>query len=258
MKEIKIALVTLIAASFASQASSDKKASYVTIGVGSQYAPEYTGSNKYDVNTLPYFGWTYDDWSVNTDKGIVYSHQFSNGVYLGQALGYSLGRTDSGNTWLQEGSDKLKGMGKINTVMNTTTTAGWWMAPWIGFEGNITAPLTESQGMQYKIKLNVVLFANDTDTLLISTERKYGDARYNNTWFGVNENQSTHSGYRSFNAGSGLNSVNYDINWQHTFNDNWSGYADLGYITLADRVSSSPIVQKDEYLLFTVGAFYTF
>ena len=83
MKEIKIALVTLIAASFASQASSDKKASYVTIGVGSQYAPEYTGSNKYDVNTLPYFGWTYDDWSVNTDKGIVYSHQFSNGVYLG-------------------------------------------------------------------------------------------------------------------------------------------------------------------------------
>ena len=90
------------------------------------------------------------------------------------------------------------------------------MAPWIGFEGNITAPLTESQGMQYKIKLNVVFFANDTDTLLISTERKYGDARYNNTWFGVNENQSTHSGYRPFNAGSGLNSVNYDINWQHT------------------------------------------
>jgi outer membrane scaffolding protein for murein synthesis (MipA/OmpV family) len=45
-------------------------------------------------------------------------------------------------------------------------------------------PLTESQGVLYNIGLNVVLFNNDSDTLTVSTIRNYGDARYNNTWFG--------------------------------------------------------------------------
>jgi len=210
------------------------------------------------VDMAPYFEWTKNSWSVNSEKGIAYTYQFDNGFYLGQTLGYSLGRTDDGDSWLQEGSDKLKGMGKINAALNTTTTAGWWMAPWIGFEGNVTAPLTENQGMQYKIKLNVILFNDDTDTLIASTERQYGDSRFNNTWFGVSESQSARSGYKAYNASSGLNSVDYGINWQHSFNDNWSGYADLRYTTLADRVSNSPIVQKDNYFLFTVGAFYTF
>ena len=125
MKEIKIALVTLIATSFASQASSDKKASYVTIGVGSQYAPEYTGSNKYDVNTLPYFGWTYDDWSVNTDKGIVYSHQSVMAFTWGKLWGIPLAARIAETPGFRKALNKLKGMSKINTVMNTTTTAGW-------------------------------------------------------------------------------------------------------------------------------------
>ncbi|WP_462216696.1 MipA/OmpV family protein [Klebsiella pneumoniae] len=244
--------------SFSSQAASENTTSSVTVGLGAQYAPEYTGADKYNTNVLPYIEWSNDTWFLNSEKGAGYNWQFDNGIYIGQALGYSVGRTDKGNSWIQEGSNKLKGMGKIKPALTSTTTAGWWVTPWVGFEGNIIAPLTDSQGMQYNVKINLVLFSNDTDTLTVSSEGKYGDARFNNTWFGVNERQSTNSGYSKYNAGSGINSIDYTINWQHAFTDTWSGYADFRYTTLSNRVNRSPIVKKDDYITFTIGALYTF
>lgn len=43
MKEIKIAIATLVILSFSSQAASENATPSVTIGLGAQYAPEYTG-----------------------------------------------------------------------------------------------------------------------------------------------------------------------------------------------------------------------
>ncbi|MGV4247575.1 hypothetical protein [Citrobacter freundii] len=48
MKEIKIAIATLVILSFSSQAASENATPSVTIGLGAQYAPEYTGADKYN------------------------------------------------------------------------------------------------------------------------------------------------------------------------------------------------------------------
>ncbi|EKY3917388.1 MipA/OmpV family protein [Enterobacter hormaechei] len=257
MKEIRVALVTLIVLPFSSQAALQSSGSEITIGAASQYAPKYTGSDKYTWQVAPFFEWRKGDWSLNSEKGVSYLHEFDNGLYLGQTLGYSAGRTDE-DSWFQEGDKTLRGMGKIQTALTTTSTMGWWMTDWLGFEGNIIAPLTESQGMQYNIKLNAVLFNDNNDTVMLSTERKYGDARFNNTWFGVNDKQSADSGFNKYSAGGGLNAVDYSINWQHSFNETWSGYADLRYTSLPDRIRHSPISDKGDYFTFTIGAFYTF
>lgn len=258
MKELNTILSTLFLLPSVTYAASDINKSEITVGIATQYAPQYMGADKYDATVVPYFDWTNGTWFVNSEKGVGMTHSFDNGFYLGQALGYTWGRTDDDDSWLQDGSKHLKGMGKIKTALNSTTTLGWWMAPWLGFEGNIIAPLTESQGVLYNIGLNVVLFNDDSDILTVSTIRNYGDARYNNTWFGVSEKQSANTGFRQFNADWGLTSVDYGINWQHSFSQNWSGYADLRYTTLANRVSHSPVVDKEDYFTFTVGAFYTF
>lgn len=258
MKEIKIALTALIAVSLTAQASLENHTSEVTIGVGAQYAPEYAGSNKYDLNAVPFFEWKNDSLFLNTEKGLGYIYEYDNGAYIGQSLGYSAGRTDGSGSWLQEGSKKLKGMGKINAAMTTTTTLGWWVLPWIGYEGNIIAPLTDSQGMQYTAKVNLVVFNDDSDTVTLSTEGKYGDSRFNNTWYGVSDRQSAQSGYHKYKIGSGLTSINYGINWQHSFNENWSGYSDINYTSLENKVGESPFISKSDYVTFTVGVFYTF
>lgn len=258
MKELNAILPAIFLLPFATYATTDVNKSEVTVGLGAQHAPQYMGSGKYEVTVAPYFEWTNENWFVNSEKGVGITHLFDNGFYLGQALGYTWGRTDDDGSWLQDGSRHLKGMGKIKTALNSTTTLGWWMTSWIGFEGNVIAPLTESQGVLYNIGLNVILLNDDSDTLTFSTIRNYGDARYNNIWFGVNDKQSANTGFKQFNSDWGLTNVDYDINWQHTLDGNWSGYADLRYTTLANRVSHSPIVEKDNYLTFMIGAFYTF
>jgi outer membrane scaffolding protein for murein synthesis (MipA/OmpV family) len=69
-----------------------------------------------------------------------------------------------------------------------------------GSRGNVIAPITDSQGMQYNLKANFLVVNNETDTLTLSTTAWYGDARFNNTWFGVNEKQSLHSSFQKYNA----------------------------------------------------------
>jgi len=258
MNKSSLCLLPLIVAPLFAMASLKPAESEYVIGLAGQYAPEYAGSDKYDADMAPYFSWRNQTFQIDVVNGISYSKEFNNGIYLGQSLGYSLERSDDNETWLQDGSRKLKGMGKIKMAMTSTSKVGWWMAHWIGFEGDVIAPLTDSQGMQYNLKLNLIMFEGHNDTVTFNVERNYGDARYNNTWYGVNESQSVQSGYKQYKSGSGLNNTNYGINWQHSFSDAWTGYADLNYTVLADRISKSPIVDKDNFFTFTIGAFYSF
>ena len=258
MKKLNTTLPTILLLSFATHAEPDINKSDITVGLGTKYAPKYMGSDKYNSTIAPYFDWTNGIWFANSAKGVGLTYSFDNGLYLGQALGYAWGRKDDDSAWFESGSSHLKGMGKIKTTASSTTTLGWWMTPWIGFEGNVIAPLTDSQGALYNIGLNVILFHSDSDTLLVSNIRNYGDARYNNTWFGVTDKQSANTGFKQFTPDGGSSSVDYAINWQHTFDQNWSAYADLRYTTLANHVRYSPVVEKDDYMTFDVGAFYKF
>lgn len=258
MKNFIISVSTLMIIPFLANASAHYEKSEFTVGLAGQYGPEYTGSDKYDTDIAPFISWRNGDYYMDVVNGLGYITEFDNGFYLGQNLGYSLGRSDNSNTWLQQGSKNLRGMGKIKAAMTTTSTLGWWMTHWLGFEGNIEAPLTDSQGIQYSIKLNAILFDDNTDTITVSVERNYGDARFNNTWYGVNKRQSQESGLNRYSAGRGLNNTDYAINWQHVFTDSWIGYSDLHYTALADRISDSPIVDKNDAFTITLGAFYTF
>ncbi|MGU5952305.1 MipA/OmpV family protein [Klebsiella pneumoniae] len=248
----------MAAISFSSLAYSSDNTSQITVGLGAQYSPKYEGSDKYNTDLAPFVEWTDGTWFVNSLQGVGLNHEFNNGFYVGQSLGYSLGRTDDNDSWLRQGSDKLKGMGKIKAAMTSNTKLGWWITPKFGIEGNITAPITDSQGMNYSAKVNYLLFNNDYDTITLSAEGVYGDSRFNNTWFGVNKNQSIKSGYKQYKSGSGLTNINYDINWNHTFNERWTGFAAVNYFMLQDKVKESPIVQKNNYVVFTLGALYKF
>lgn len=260
MNKSSICLLPLLfiplSASVSASLTSDKP--HFIVGLVSQYAPEYAGSDKYESYYAPYFSWRYNSFKIDAAQGISYLKAFSNGTYVGQSLGYSLGRSDSAATWLRDGSEKLKGMGKIKSAMTTTSKFGWWMAQGIRFEGNVIAPLTDSQGLQYNLKLDVVVFESHDDTLLFNVQRNYGDARYNNTWYGVEENQSVLSGFEKYRAGSGLNNTDYGIDWRHSFSDAWTGYANAHYTVLADRIRKSPLVNKDDFLTFTLGVSYSF
>lgn len=125
----------------------------------------------------------------DTFRGIGYHLQNDAGLYVEHSLGVNPGRSDRNSGW-REGSDKLKGMGKIDPSVNTTLTVGWALTPWLQLEGAATLPLSDSQGGQYRTALTVIPFQSSRDTLVVQSAALFGDARYMNRFYGVNREQS--------------------------------------------------------------------
>lgn len=229
----------------------------ITVGVGVEQTAKYSGSDEETYSVLPYLKLQHGNFYLDSEKGLGYEYSWDNGLYAGEALGYSTGRDDSDADW-KSGSDKLKGMGKIKAAINSTSTLGWNVNPYLAFEGNIIAPLTDSQGMQYNAGIKFKLLDTQSDTLELSSKANFGDSRFMNTFYGVNAQQSANSGFSEYKTGSGMYSYDAGLSWTHAFNDNWWTYANVTYTQLTSKVKNSSIVKRDNNTDVTLGLFYSF
>ena len=237
--------------------AADGSTTEFTLGVGIQSSARYSGSDESDYSVLPYLRIQHENYYLDSEKGMGYQYSWDNGLYAGEALGYTTGRTESNDDW-RAGAEKLKGMGNIKAAINSTSTLGWSINPFLSLEGNIIAPLTDGQGMQYNTGLKFTLLDTSSDTLEISAKANFGDARFMNTYYGVNGRQSAATGFAKFNTGGGLYSYDSGLSWTHSFNENWSGYANVTYNRLTSKVKNSPVVKCSNSTDFAFGVFYTF
>ena len=234
-----------------------ESATDITVGLGVQEAEKYSGSNEDSYSVLPYLRIQQGNFYLDSEKGLGYEYTWSNGLYAEEALGYSTGRTESDSEW-RAGSDKLKGMGKIKAAINSTSTLGWKINPYLAVEGNVIMPLTDSQGMQYNAGMKFKLLETSTDKLELSSKANFGDARFINTFYGVNAEQSANSGFRKYHTGGGFYGYDAGLSWTHAFNDNWWSYANVTYTQLSSKAKNSSIVKRDDSTNVTLGIFYSF
>lgn len=228
-----------------------------TVGLGYGSGMKYSGSDERSSSVVPYFSLQYDSYFLDSAEGLGFTLDLNNGFYYTQALGYSSGRVDKDSD-SRDGSDKLKGMGKIKQALTSSSTIGWSYNDALVFEANLTAPLTDSQGVTYRAGVKYRLWSDERDTLVVSTNANFGDARYNNTYYGVSREQSERTGFKKYKAGTGLYSVDANLAWTHSFNDNWWSYAEVNYTHLDKNVSKSDVVFKDNQTEFLFGVLYSF
>ncbi|ELY3982100.1 MipA/OmpV family protein [Cronobacter muytjensii] len=228
-----------------------------TVGLGYGSAMKYSGSDERTSSAVPYFNIQYGPYFIDSSEGIGFKLTWGEGFYYTQSVGYSSGRADKDSD-TRDGSDKLRGMGKIKEAGVSSSTIGWNFGDSFVIEGNVTAPFTDSQGVSYRAGVKYSLWSDDKDTLVISTNANFGDARYNNTFYGISRKQSERTGFNKYRAGSGLYSVDAGLSWSHVFSDNWWTYAEATYAHLDKNVNRSDIVFKNEQTEFLVGLFYSF
>lgn len=161
------------------QTSSD----YLTIGAGGRYAPRYSGSDKQVWQGVPVLQVRKGAFFIDAQKGIGYDLQNDSGVYLEHTLGYDLGRADENASW-REGANNLKGMGEIDTSLNTGLAVGWQITSWLSVEGKATLPVTDSQGVNYQASVTLLPLQTSQDTIAFQSASLFGDSRYLNTWYG--------------------------------------------------------------------------
>ncbi|WP_212408236.1 MipA/OmpV family protein [Erwinia sp. E602] len=257
MKQLISMAVTTVAVISCPVIAAENVDSVITLGIGYSYSNKYSGSDESSSSAIPYFRMEKGIWFADSYSGLGLDLDWDNGVYFTQAIGYSLGRAAKGGEW-RSGSRKLKGMGNIKFALVSSSTLGWQVNPWLAVEGNVTAPLSDGQGLNYRTGAKFSLWSGRQDTLVLSSNAHFGDARYNNLWYGVSHAQSQHTGYQRYHATSGLYSVDASLSWVHHYSDNWWSYAEFTYTRLTDNVNHSPIVFTKNGTDVGLGLLYSF
>jgi len=228
-----------------------------TLGVGVQNAPRYSGSDKRHTEIAPVLQARDGAFFLDGMKGIGYDLQSDNGLYLEHTLGYSLGRTDKDSGW-RDGSKELKGMGNIKATMNTSVVVGWQATSWFSVEGKATLPLTDGQGGQYQASFTVLPWQDETDTVALQSAALFGDSRYVQTFYGVNEKQSERSGYKRYQPDCGFYGINTELTWSHQFTPHWATALIGGYTWLDDHAADSPLVHRRDQTTLSAAVLYNF
>lgn len=256
-KVLYMSVPLLMVVASAAQADDDTASDSLTVGLGGQYAPRYSGSDKQVWQVVPVLQGRKGAFFGDAQKGVGYDLQNDSGWYFEHTLGYDPGRADKNSGW-REGANNLKGMGDIDATLNTGLAVGWQAAPWLSMEGKATLPLTDSQGASYQASVTLIPVQNNQDTIAFQSAALFGDSRYLNTWYGVSEQQSRRTGYRRYAAPGGFYGVDTSLTWSHQFDAHWGTVLSADYTWLGDHANQSPIVMRRNEGSATAAITWTF
>lgn len=229
----------------------------LTVGVGGQSAPRYSGSDKRQWQVLPLVQARDGAFFFDSVKGLGYDLQSDTGLYLEHTLGYSLGRSDRDSGW-RDGADNLRGMGNIKAAVNTALAVGWIATPWLSLEGKATLPLSDGQGGHYQTSATLIPLQNDKDIVAFETAALFGDSRYMNTFYGVSSPQSLRTGYARYRAAGGFYGIDSNLTWSHQFTSHWGSAVSAEYTWLGYHAGHSPIVHRRNNTTASLAVLYTF
>ena len=214
----------------------------VDLGVGAAVRPVYPGDDRYRMMAGPSVSIRYRDRVfVSTGEGLGVDVVDTRHLQIGVALGYSLGRQQSGDAF------HLRGLGDIPVSASALVFANYVVSkdfPLVlraaarrdiggtdGWSGTFSVymPLPGSSKRFH-------WFAGPTLTV--------GDARYMRRWFGVTAAQAARSPYGVYDAHAGLKSYGAGLSAMWFMRKHWFLDVDAAVEALVNGAGHSPITQQ--------------
>jgi len=257
-----IAFSSLMAMSFSAQAQ-DKTApepeSTAVVGAGVFYAPEYIGAKKNRFGPAIYGEYqNKNGFFASTMRGVGFGTKVDN-FSLSAALGYRTGREDSRDSKSLFSSDDLKGMGNISGSATANLHADTSFGPGIKASFNANLALSHREnGNAYTFGLAAPVFQTAADKVEIGGNLTYGDAKYNQTYFGVTPTQSANSGYKAYSVKAGFSQATANVAWTHVIDKNWSVRSAVGVSQVMGDAGDSPLAKKKTNPLLISTVNYAF
>lgn len=224
----------------------------VRIGAFGLYAPEYEGSDNYQVKGVPFLGITWRDTVfLNARNGLGAYVLNRHDVKLGLSVGYSFGRDE-------DDSDDLDGLGDVDGGA-TANALFKWKIDAISFNAHYEQQFTgEDTGFQVHLGLGYDLMPARKFMLKPSVRTSFASSDYMEAYFGVSSNQSDRSGLREYDTDAGFKSVGAQITAIYRLTHHWGIQASTGYDRLVDDAADSPVVKDENQFRIGMGLSYTF
>lgn len=228
--------------------------------------PSYLGDDDSQLTAFPDLRLEYGDrFFASLLTGIGYNVVRTEHWRAGPVVRYVFGRDEQDGNPLRIAGDEptdLLGLGDINGSIEAGGFVAYESGPWkTKFE--LRQDIGEGhEGLvaQFETKLTgqVSVFGKPS-YYSVGPEVLYGDASYNQAYFGITSQQSLTSGLSPFVADSGLVSYGLHGNIVRPLNDKWSLGAFGGYDKLANDVRFSPlIIERGDENQFIGGVFINY
>ncbi|MBB3122254.1 MipA/OmpV family protein [Pseudoduganella violacea] len=256
---VLLTLPALLAPS--AQAEEAKPGNVLTLGGGVAVGPRYSGSDENQVG--PVLGIDYamaNGFYASTLRGLGYGRSFDK-LNLNAGIGVRGERKEKDTQKFggSSGSPKLRGMGDIKASATALFGASYAIAEGFEISTRLELPISHREnGKTLNIGASGVLYNQGRDTVTLSASTSFGDAKYNQTYYGVSAVQAAHSGYRAYKPKSGLYEAEIGVSWERKLGKNWGVTTMLGATTLLGDAKNSPIVFRKTSPTGAVYASYSY
>jgi outer membrane protein len=256
---VLLALATLCTSALAQETPGGADSWKFSAGLGLMSHSKYPGSSGTETAVLPMLSAHYGRYFIGAVPGA--GVPAGVGAYLvqdphlrvGVGLGLNLDKPRK-----TEDIPRLNGTGDIDgTALGTVFASysdSWWK---VG--GNVLTDLGgNNHGTRISVDLEGKYSPMDRLTLTAGPSLTWADAKYTQTFFGIDAAQSAASGLASYTAKAGLNKVSFNVGANYQLTQQWGLGARFSATSLRGDAATSPITEKKSQNSFGVFANYRF
>jgi len=207
-----------------------------TVGAGAAYAPDYLGSDDYDVQPLPVLNLTYgDDVSINLRDGIAW-HALRQGDWtVSPYIGYTFGRDNEGDISRFEKVD-----GGATLGLRVSYQQGMWRYSIAGS----TAVTGDVEGANFTGEAALRMPMSERALFTLTPSVSYSNEKWTESFFGVSAQDSARSGIAPYSPDGGYWRAGVNASLSYALTREWTATGFVGTTILTGNASDSPIVDE--------------
>lgn len=230
-----------------------------SLGLGVFETPRYPGASASRFQPAPLVGVSYGRFffgsvpDANVPFGLGAFLYRDESIRVGVALSYDLV-----NPRETSDDDHLRGLPDIDRTAHATLFASYNRA-WLSVVGAVSQDVAgKHEGTTASLDVLGKYSPTSQLTLTAGPGVTWGSAQYNQTFFGVNAEDSAHSGLNEYSPGSGVAAVRFTAGVSYALTRHWNFGARVTASRLPGTVGDSPIVEKKTQATYGAFANYVF
>jgi MipA family protein len=249
-------ILGLFLAASAAEAADPGASWDLTLGAGAADIPKYPGSNSTKLEPLPVIRATYRRFFIGGDGG---GGKGGIGINLYEDPHWRLAAVTSIGfikPRMESDDPHLKGLGDINATPRAGMFASFktdWLSVGLAADTDVGG---NHEGTTATLEIMGRYKPTPRLTLSAGPGLLWTDARYAQTFFGIDASQSSRSGLPQYTARGGVNSISLSAGASYQVDAHWGLGLRVTAARLQGDAGNSPITEKRNQQ--TIGAFFAY
>ena len=232
-----------------STAASAADGDHVIVGLGAANLPRYKGSDARETRPVPLIDVQKGRFFARTDAGIglnVYQNEY---LTVGASVAWMKGYKEE---------DAPAGFGEVKDALGGRVFAATRLGSALLTVSATQALTATERGLQFDARLSYPWRATERLTIVPSVAVSAGNAKYMNSYFGVDPARALRSGLPQYQMKAGVKEATVGLLANYRLTDRWAVTGGLVAGQLLGDAADSPIVKRKSAATGIVGLRYAF